>query len=79
MQQVPNAPYVFISYASADRERVLPLVDALVRAGIIVWIDREGIHGGANYGQEIARAIKDAAALVLMASPFSLASRNVKQ
>jgi DNA-binding CsgD family transcriptional regulator len=72
-------PYVFISYASADRERVLPLVDALTRAGVGVWIDREGIHGGANYGREIAEAIKDAAALVLMASSLSLASRNVKQ
>src|SRR3954447_145355 len=71
--------YVFISYASADRDRVLPLVDALTRAGIPVWVDREGIHGGANYGREIAEAIKGAAAFVLMASPMSLASRNVKQ
>ena len=73
------APYVFVSYASADRVRVLPLVAALQGAGVTVWIDRAGIHGGANYGREIAGAIKDAAALVLMTSPLSLASRNVKQ
>src|ERR1700736_3535226 len=78
-QSAPNTPYIFISYASADRERVLPLVDALTRAGVPVWIDREGIHGGANYGEEIADAIKGAAALVLMTSATSLASRNVKQ
>jgi len=73
------APYVFISYASGDRAQVLPLVDAMTRVGIGVWIDREGIHGGANYGEEIAGAIRDSAALVLMTSARSLASRNVKQ
>jgi hypothetical protein len=75
----PASPYVFISYASADRERVLSLVDALLRAGVTAWLDREGIHGGASYGREIARAIRDCAALVLMTSPLSLASRNVRQ
>ena len=72
-------PYVFISYASVDRERVLPLVDRLERAGVKTWIDREGIHGGANYALEIAEAIEQASVLVLMCSEASLASRNVKQ
>jgi hypothetical protein len=75
----PATPYAFISYASADQERVLPLVDALQRAGVAVWLDRAGIRGGASYGREIAGAIKGCAALVLMASPLSLASRNVRQ
>ena len=79
MAEQRTIPYVFVSYASADRARVLPMVDALERAGIGVWIDRDGIHGGANYGREIAEAVKGAAALVLMASALSLASRNVKQ
>jgi hypothetical protein len=74
-----GTPYVFVSYASADRERVLPIVEALRRAGIAVWLDQQGIAGGANYGAEIADAIKGAAALVLMCSAASLASRNVKQ
>ncbi|HEU5424463.1 MAG TPA: AAA family ATPase, partial [Nitrolancea sp.] len=72
-------PYLFVSYASADRERVLPVVDRLQHAGVNAWIDREGIHGGANYAQVISDAIKGAAALMLMASPASLASRNVRQ
>jgi hypothetical protein len=76
---MPEAPYVFISYASADRERVLPVVERLEQAGIKIWIDREGIHGGANYAKVISDAIKDASVLVLMASPASLASRNVRQ
>ena len=72
-------PYVFVSYASADRERVLPLVNRLEAAGVKTWIDREGIHGGANYALEIAEAIEHAAVLLLICSPASLSSRNVKQ
>ncbi len=79
MQHRPDAPYIFISYASADRERVLPLVDALARARVSVWIDRKGIHGGANYAEEIAEAVAGCAAFVLMCSAASLSSRNVKQ
>jgi hypothetical protein len=79
MQHRRDAPYIFISYASADRERVLPLIAALERAGIPVWIDREGIHGGENYGEEIADAIERCAAFVLMTSAAALTSRNCKQ
>ncbi len=74
-----ETPYVFISYASADRERVLPLVARLEQAGLSTWIDRGGIHGGANYALEIAEAIEHAAVLILMCSAASLSSRNVKQ
>ncbi len=74
-----HRPYVFVSYASADRARVLPLVDALARAGVPVWIDREGTHGGESYAPLIASAISRAAAFILMASALSLDSRNVKQ
>ncbi len=73
------APYLFVSYASADRERVLTVVERLEAAGVRTWIDREGIHGGANYAKVISDAIKGSAALLLCASPASLASRNVRQ
>ncbi len=76
---MPEAPYVFVSYASVDRERVLPVVERLEAAGVSVWIDREGIHGGENYGQIITAAIKDAAVIMVMASDAALASRNVRQ
>ena len=79
MADVARKPYVFVSYASADRERVLPVVARLEAAGVRVWIDRDGIHGGENYGQLITAAIKDAALLLVLASDASLASRNVRQ
>src|SRR3954465_2620714 len=72
-------PYVFISYASADRERVLPIVASMGEAGIECWIDQHGIEGGANWGMRIAQAIEGCAAFVLMSSAASLISRNVRQ
>src|SRR3954470_18578647 len=79
MVEARGAPYAFVSYASADRARVLPVVTALRGAGVPVWLDEQGIAGGENYAREIADAIKGAAAFLLLASPAALASRNVRQ
>ncbi len=79
MAEPQNAPYIFISYASADRERVMPVVDALRRVGVPVWLDQQGIAGGEHYALEIADAIASCAAFLLLCSATSLASRNVKQ
>jgi predicted ATPase len=82
MEQDPSAtdqPYVFISYASVDRERVLGIVDSLQAAGIRVWMDQNEIQGGTQYGSEIGDGIRGCAALALCCSEASLSSRNVKQ
>ena len=36
---------VFISYGSADRERIQDLISRLRQAGVTVWIDEAGIEG----------------------------------
>ena len=72
-------PYVFVSYASVDRERVLSLVRDVQGSGIPAWVDQADITGGVSYGPEITSGIKEATALVLMCSAASLASRNVRQ
>ncbi|MGA7672043.1 MAG: AAA family ATPase, partial [Nitrolancea sp.] len=77
--QTGGHPYVFVSYASVDRDRVLPIIDRLEAAGVKTWIDRDGIHGGANYAKVIAEAIEHASAMLLMCSEASFSSRNVKQ
>ncbi len=78
-QSLPAEPYVFISYASRNRERVLQLTQVLDRIGVRYWLDREGIEGGASYGTIIADAIRNSAAMLLMCSEVALVSRNVKQ
>lgn len=70
---------LFVSYASVDRARTLEIVDAIRSIGVDVWIDQAGIAGGASYGAEIANALREADAVVLIASDASLASKNVRQ
>src|ERR1700680_2194830 len=73
------APYVFLSYASADRERALHVADLLAANGIPVWIDRKSIAGGTSWSAEIVEGIKACAALVVLISPAAVASPNVQQ
>jgi hypothetical protein len=78
-----NAPLpeaqVYVSYASHDREQVLGILRHLEEAGIPLWLDRRSIPGGADYGEEIVRAVKRCRAVILMCSEASLRSRNVKR
>jgi hypothetical protein len=74
-----GAAEVFISYASQDRERVLPIADRLEQAGVSLWLDRDQIPGGTNHGPEIVRGIRGCKVLMLMCSDAALRSRNVKQ
>ena len=69
--------HLFVSYASVDRTRMLEIVAAMRAAGLEVWIDQAGIAGGTKYGTEIVGALRDADAVVLIASDASLASKNV--
>lgn len=39
-------PFLFLSYASSEREGALEIAASLERAGISVWIDRTGISAG---------------------------------
>ncbi len=79
MQPSPDANQVFLSYAATDRERAMAIADALERAGVPVWIDRRSIAGGDLWATGIAQAIRNCAALVILCTPASVTSRNVRQ
>ena len=68
---------IFISYARADRDRVLPLVERLRDAGISYWLDEGNIQGATLWGKEIVEAIRNAKVLVLFATEASFKSKNV--
>jgi len=74
-----NTPYVFLSYASADRDQALFIAAALESAGIPVWIDRTGISGGLSWAEEIAGAVRGCALLAVLCSAASMDSRNVRK
>ncbi len=77
--QLRERGYAFISYASVDRTRVEPIVQALTAAGINVWIDRQDLRAGSNWAADIVQSIRGCSALVVACSPAAFESRNVRQ
>ncbi|MHB8574345.1 MAG: TIR domain-containing protein [Dehalococcoidia bacterium] len=78
-QPSTREPYVFLSYTSADRDRVLLLADRLESAGIRVWLDRRSLVGGMSWDAAIVRAIKDCTVFAVLCTPASVTSPNVMQ
>jgi DNA-binding response OmpR family regulator len=78
-EQIRQRGYAFISYASADRDRVEPIVDRLTEAGINVWMDRNDIRAGSHWAAEIVQSIRGCSALLVACSAAAFESRNVRQ
>lgn len=70
---------VFVSYSSADRDRVIDIDQRLVSHGIATWIDKNQIPGGATWTTELVRAISHCKVVLLMASASAFASKNVER
>lgn len=71
----PQQAYdVFVSYASADKLRVVPIVAALRGIGLNIWLDQDQIDG--FFGAEITKAIGKSKAILFFASPAAFASDN---
>ena len=69
--------HTFISFSSKDIEMALRVHDALTIRGIDCWISKRDIPTGANYQEEIARAIKTASIMVLIFSENANSSNNI--
>jgi beta-lactam-binding protein with PASTA domain len=68
---------VFISYASADRERAKRLAEALQARGYSAWWDRQ-IAPGQTFDEVIEKALNDAKCVVVLWSATSVRSDWVK-
>ena len=71
--------HIFVSYSRKDRKTVDHIVARLIEDGLEVWIDREEITGGELWRESIVKAIDNAYAFILMLSPDSVASDNVRK
>lgn len=71
-------PYLFLSYAHKDAERIFPLMERLQKEGCNVWYD-EGIHPADEWGDTLAKKIVDSKAVLLFISQNSIDSFNVKR
>jgi hypothetical protein len=71
--------FVFISYSRKDTEIVDDVVSKLRNDGFEIWLDRESIKGGDLWRKEIVKAIQTTDAFLLMLSPSSAQSKNVRK
>ena len=72
-----NEPYIFVSYAHRDSERVFAEIKKFNDAGYHVWYD-EGIAPGNEWTDEIADALAGCAVFVVMLTPTSATRENVQ-
>ncbi|MES2405824.1 MAG: TIR domain-containing protein [Pseudomonadota bacterium] len=70
---------IFISYATPDRERVLPYYSWLKENGLDVWIDCHSIKPGQNWDFEIKRALDKSSFVVAFISRQSYNRRGYVQ
>ena len=68
---------VFISYSDADKELAWRVSDMLKAAGFEVWDTRQ-IMPGDNWADITGKALQESAAMVVLLSPASLKSDNVR-
>lgn len=68
---------LFLSYAREDVDTAQKLAGVLSDAGQTVWWDRH-LHGGANFGNEIDRELKNAEVVIVLWSAASIASAWVQ-
>ncbi len=73
-----NEPYIFISYAHIDSEKVFKEIKDFNERGYNVWYD-EGISPGNEWTDEIAHALERCAMLVVFITPNSAVSINVQK
>ena len=69
-------PYIFISYAHKDSEKVFSFIEALQKK-YNVWFDT-AVHFGEEWDNEIAQKLLGCSVFLFMASENSLASRHCK-
>ena len=72
-----KGPYIFVSYAHKDSDRVFEEIKKFNEAGYNVWYD-EGISPGNEWTKEIATALSNCTVFVVMITPTSAVRRNVQ-
>ncbi len=73
------SPTVFISHASQDREAASTLAEALGERGINTWIAFRDVQVGANYAEEVVRAIISSNYLLVILSEAAIESPHVRR
>ncbi len=80
----PSAPpatsgATFVSYARANSDVVMPVIDGAKAQGGAFWLDTENMDAGESWAGEIVRAIKAAQGVLVMCSNAAFESDHVKR
>lgn len=73
-----DAPYVFLSYAHADRARTLEVRDSLQAQGMPVWMD-EQLQCGEEWDAVLEQRIRESHLVLVLMSPAAARSRFVRR
>lgn len=76
---IDSTHQIFISYATPDRERVLPFYNHLNAAGFVTWMDFKSIMPGQNWDFEIKKALDRSQAILIFISHNSVERRSYLQ
>lgn len=71
-----DKPFIFISYAHADKEEVMEVLQRLMNEGYRFWFD-EGIEPGTEWRSELTDAIKNSNCFLVFISKRSMQSEYV--
>lgn len=72
-----NNPYVFVSYAHKDNEKVLDLIKLLKRKMCRIWYD-EGLTPGGSWNDDLANHISKCECVIIIITNNSIQSQYVK-
>lgn len=72
-----NENYIFVSYAHADSDRVMPILEALDREGLRLWYD-SGIEVGSEWPAYIAARVKGCYRMIYFVTENSVSSKNCR-
>jgi hypothetical protein len=71
-------PYIFVSYAHKDSDKVFPIIAEFHKAGFPIWYD-EGIDPGNEWTDDIAKALQKCSLFIVFISASAVKSDNVRR
>ncbi|HZC02034.1 MAG TPA: toll/interleukin-1 receptor domain-containing protein [Gammaproteobacteria bacterium] len=71
----PNAPKVFLCYASEDRDQVEQLNQRLRTAGIDTWQDKQNLRAGDNWDRQLVHVIEKLVDYVVIVQTLAMTSQ----
>ena len=68
--------YIFVSYAHADSDKVLPIFEALTNDGVRLWCDK-AIESGSEWPDLVATRLERSAGVIVFMTEKAISSRMV--